>query len=102
MTLRLPFSSRSTPPPALTAHPVGDLGFVNLDDDPDNPVVITGYKAARTKPLTPAKKQVNKLIASVRAVCRHAFTHLKNGTCLPNSAWTCGTLLPSCAFHTDR
>lgn len=43
-----------------------------------NPVVITGYKAARTKPLTPAKRQVNKLIASVRAVCEHAFAHLKN------------------------
>lgn len=65
----------------LRAHElgaVGDLGFVGLDDDPDNPVVITGYKAARTKPLTPAKKQVNQLIASVRAVCEHAFAHLKN------------------------
>ncbi|WP_101257580.1 transposase family protein [Streptomyces barkulensis] len=65
----------------LRAHElgaVGDLGFTGLDDDPDNPVVITGYKAARTKPLTSAKKQVNKLIASVRAVCEHAFAHLKN------------------------
>ncbi|MGP3951542.1 transposase family protein [Streptomyces sp. 7N604] len=65
----------------LRAHelsPIGDLGFVGLDDDADNPVVITGYKAARTKPLTKAKKQVNKLIASVRAVCEHAFAHLKN------------------------
>jgi hypothetical protein len=41
-------------------------------------VVITGYKAARTKPLTSAKNQVNKLIASVRAVCEHTFAHLKN------------------------
>ncbi|WP_433920747.1 transposase family protein [Streptomyces canus] len=57
---------------------IGDLGFTGLDDDPDSPVVITGYKAARTKPLTSAKKQVNKLIASVRAVCEHAFAHLKN------------------------
>ncbi|MGW5434281.1 transposase family protein [Streptomyces sp. NPDC004059] len=57
---------------------IGDLGFVGPDDDPDNPVVITGYKAARTKPLTSAKKQVNKLIASVRTVCEHAFAHLKN------------------------
>jgi hypothetical protein len=44
-----------------------------LDDEPDNPVVITGYKAVHTEPLTPAKKQVNKLIASVRAVCEHTF-----------------------------
>ncbi len=57
---------------------IGDLGFNGLDDNPDDPVVITGYKAARTKPLTSAKKQVNKLIASVRAVCEHAFAHLKN------------------------
>ncbi|WP_217130071.1 transposase family protein [Streptomyces sp. AC558_RSS880] len=57
---------------------IGDLGFTGLDDNPDDPVVITGYKAARTKPLTSAKKQVNKLIASVRAVCEHAFAHLKN------------------------
>ncbi|MBL3671726.1 transposase [Streptomyces sp. M2CJ-2] len=65
----------------LRAHElgaIGDLGFTGLDDDVDNPVVITGYKAARTKPLTKAKKQVNKLIASVRAVCEHAFAHLKN------------------------
>jgi len=40
-------------------------------------VVITGYKAAPTKPLTSAKKQVNKLIASVRAVCER-LRHLKN------------------------
>ncbi|MGY5014703.1 transposase family protein [Streptomyces sp. 900105755] len=32
----------------------------------------------RTKPLTAAKKQVNKWIASVRAVCERAFAHLKN------------------------
>ncbi|MGC9539267.1 transposase family protein [Streptomyces sp. UG1] len=57
---------------------IGDLGFTGLDDDTDNPVVITGYKAARTEPLTSAKKQVNKLIVSVRAVCEHAFVHLKN------------------------
>ncbi|UQA91412.1 transposase family protein [Streptomyces halobius] len=65
----------------LRAHKlgaIGDLGFTGLDNDPNNLVVITGYKAARTKPRTPAKKQVNKLIASVRAVCEHAFAHLKN------------------------
>ncbi|MCX5053061.1 MULTISPECIES: transposase family protein [unclassified Streptomyces] len=65
----------------LRAHElgaIGDLGFTGLDDDMNNPVVITSYKAARTKPLTPVKKQVNKLIPSVRAVCEHAFAHLKN------------------------
>ncbi|MEU0028954.1 transposase family protein [Streptomyces sp. NPDC006335] len=65
----------------LRAHElgaIGDLGFTGLDDDVDNPVVITGYTTVRTAPLTPAKKQVNKLMASVRAVCEHAFAHLKN------------------------
>ncbi|MFF3460644.1 hypothetical protein ACFYXH_41545 [Streptomyces sp. NPDC002730] len=28
-----------------------DLGFTGLDDDPDDPVVITGRKASRGKPL---------------------------------------------------
>lgn len=57
---------------------IADLGFVGLDKDPDNPAVITGYKSARNKPLTRAKKEVNKLIASERAVCEQAFAHLKN------------------------
>ena len=41
---------------------IGDLGFVGLDDDPENPVIITGKKAARKRPLTPAQKEANKLI----------------------------------------
>ncbi|MHB6911304.1 transposase family protein [Streptomyces sp. DB-54] len=57
---------------------IADLGFVGLDDNPDDPTVITGYKAARNRPLTPAKKQVNRLIAAERASCEHAFAHLKN------------------------
>ncbi|MEY9926344.1 hypothetical protein ABH926_000966 [Catenulispora sp. GP43] len=30
---------------------IGDLGFTALDDDPDNPVIITGKRRARKKPL---------------------------------------------------
>ncbi|MEU9008699.1 transposase family protein [Streptomyces sp. NPDC048479] len=41
-------------------------------------MIITGFKAARTKPLTTAKKQINKMIAAERAACEHAFAHLKN------------------------
>ncbi|WP_240797654.1 transposase family protein [Streptomyces sp. F001] len=63
---------------------IGDLGFTGLDDDVDNPVVIIGYKAARTKPFTSAKKQVNKLIASVRAVCEQ-----------PSRTWRTGASSPS-------
>lgn len=57
---------------------IADLGFVGLDDDPDNPVVITGRKAARGRPLTPAEKQVNRLISSERAPVEHGFANLKN------------------------
>ncbi|MEV5897773.1 hypothetical protein [Nonomuraea fuscirosea] len=64
-----------------------DLGFVGLDDDPDNPVVITGRKATRTNPLTtrahhprspPAQKQANQLISSERAPVEHGFANPKN------------------------
>lgn len=59
---------------------LADLGFVGLDDDPaadDRPAVITGKKASRNKPLTPAQTQVNQLIAAERAVCEHAFAYFK-------------------------
>ncbi|WP_367326002.1 transposase family protein [Streptomyces sp. HUAS ZL42] len=91
----------------LRAHElgaIGDLGFTGLDDDVDNAVVITGYQAARTKPFTSAKKQVNKLIASVRAVCEHAFAHLKNWriiTKLRVSARYATTLLRALLVLTD-
>ncbi|MFB7758573.1 transposase family protein [Streptomyces sp. NPDC056121] len=70
---------------------LGDLGFIGLDDDPDNPVLITGYKAARTKPLTSAKNEANKLIARERAACEHAFSHLKSWRILTSSASTPAT-----------
>ncbi|WP_236076365.1 transposase family protein [Streptomyces coffeae] len=57
---------------------IGDLGLIGLGTDPGDPVVITGFKAARAKPLTAAKKQANKLITAERAACEHAFAHLKN------------------------
>ncbi|WP_406502523.1 transposase family protein [Streptomyces sp. NBC_01602] len=59
---------------------IADLGFVGLDDgglDAD-PAVITGYKKPKGKKLPAAKKLVNQLIAAERAVCEHAFAHLKN------------------------
>ncbi|MFJ2034122.1 transposase family protein [Streptosporangium sp. NPDC087985] len=57
---------------------LADLGFVGLDDDGDNPVVITGRKATRGKPFTVAQKQVNQLIASERAPVERGFADLKN------------------------
>ena len=59
---------------------IADLGFVGLDDSgPDaDPVVITGYKAARNRPLTRGQKLSNKALAAVRAPVEHGFAHLKN------------------------
>nr|WSS66851.1 transposase [Streptomyces sp. NBC_01175] len=59
---------------------IADLGFVGLDDSgPDaDPAVITGYKAARNRPLTRDQKLSNKALAAVRAPVEHGFAHLKN------------------------
>lgn len=58
---------------------IADLGFVGLDDQPrEDPTIICGYKAAKNRPVTSAHRQVNKLLAAERAVCEHAFAHLKN------------------------
>ncbi|MGX4695086.1 transposase family protein [Streptomyces sp. JNUCC 63] len=59
---------------------IADLGFVGLDDaGPDaDPAVITGYKAARNRPLTRGQKLSNKALAAVRAPVEHGFAHLKN------------------------
>jgi hypothetical protein len=59
---------------------IADLGFVGLDDSgPDtDPAVITGYKAARNRPLTRGQKLSNTALAAVRAPVEHGFAHLKN------------------------
>lgn len=60
---------------------IADLGFVGLDDGggPDaDPAVITGYKAARNRPLTRGQKLSNTALAGVRAPVEHGFAHLKN------------------------
>nr|WP_208623756.1 transposase family protein [Streptomyces nanshensis] len=59
---------------------IADLGFVGLDDSsPDADLaVITGYKAARNRPLTRGQKLSNTALAAVRAPVEHGFAHLKN------------------------
>ncbi|MGP3959665.1 transposase family protein [Nonomuraea sp. 3N208] len=65
----------------LREHGLGalaDLGFIGLDDQPnDDPVIITGFKASRWRPLTPARRQANRLLAAERAPVEHGFAHLK-------------------------
>jgi len=59
---------------------IADLGFVGRDDsDPGaDPAVITGYKAARNRPLPRGQKLSNTALAAVRAPVEHGFAHLKN------------------------
>ncbi|MER5689805.1 transposase family protein [Streptomyces sp. NPDC002205] len=58
----------------------GSAWGIGLDDSSgqDDPAVITGYKAARNRPVTRSQKQVNQLIAAVRAPVEHALAYLKN------------------------
>jgi hypothetical protein len=69
----------------ITAHPraaglgaLTDLGFVGLDDNPDDPVIVTGRKATRGKPPTTAQKEANKLVSRERAANEHGFADLKS------------------------
>ncbi|QEU74112.1 IS5/IS1182 family transposase [Streptomyces nitrosporeus] len=57
---------------------LADLGFRGLDNDVLDPVIITGFAATRTRKLTPAQKDANRVLAVGRAPVEHAFAHLKN------------------------
>jgi hypothetical protein len=57
---------------------LADLGFLGLDDDPDDPVVVTGFKATRARKLTTSEKEVNRALAAAPAPVEHSFAHLKN------------------------
>lgn len=59
---------------------LADLGFIGVDnpDDPDDLVIVTGYKATRTRKLTPGQKEANRVLAAGRAPVEHGFAHLKN------------------------
>ncbi|MEF9886914.1 transposase family protein [Streptomyces sp. P9-A4] len=57
---------------------LADLGFIGLDDDPDDPVVVTGFKATRAHKLNPAEKQANRVLAAGRVPAERGFAHLKN------------------------
>ncbi|MFI0730353.1 transposase family protein [Streptomyces sp. NPDC021225] len=57
---------------------LADLGFIGLDDDPDDPVITTGRRATHGHPLTAAQKEANPLISRERAANEHGFADLKN------------------------
>lgn len=58
---------------------LADLGFIGIDKpkDPDEQVIITGYKATRARKLTPGQKQANQVLSAARAPAEHGFAHLK-------------------------
>jgi hypothetical protein len=59
---------------------LADLGFLGVDKpaDPDDLVIVTGYKATRYRKLTAGQKIANKVLAAGRAPVEHGFAHLKN------------------------
>lgn len=57
---------------------LADLGFLGLDDDRDDPVVVAGFKATRARKLTTSEKEANPELAAARAPVEHGFAHLKN------------------------
>ncbi|MFJ2630143.1 transposase family protein [Streptomyces sp. NPDC087532] len=57
---------------------LADLGFLGLDDDVDDPVVVTGFKATRARKLAPAEREANHILAAGRAPVERGFAHLNN------------------------
>ena len=58
---------------------LADLGFLGVDkpDNPDDLVIVTGFKATRARKLTPGQKQANRILAAGRAPVEHGFANLK-------------------------
>ncbi|MEV0785686.1 transposase family protein [Streptomyces sp. NPDC050423] len=57
---------------------LADLGSVGLDDDGDDPVVVTGFKVTRVRRLASAEQEATRVLAAGRAPVERGFTHLKN------------------------
>ncbi|MFE5714465.1 transposase family protein [Streptomyces sp. NPDC056501] len=57
---------------------VADLGFLGLDDDGNDPVVVTGFKATRARKLTPGQKEAIWGLAAGRVPVERGFPHLRN------------------------
>jgi DDE superfamily endonuclease len=57
---------------------LADLGFVGVNQNNEDPIIITGYKSSKNNKLTAGQKQANQLIAATRAPNEHGFTGLKS------------------------
>jgi hypothetical protein len=57
---------------------LADLGFTGLDPDPEDLVIITGYKATATRKLTLSQRHANQALSAARAPVEHGFSDLKH------------------------
>lgn len=80
-----PSTDKPTPPTPTPSNSnkaagpgaLADLGFLGLDKDCHDQVVVTGYKATRARNLTTGQNTANRIIAAGCAPVEHGFTHLK-------------------------
>ena len=57
---------------------LADLGFTGLDPDPEDPVIITGWKSTATCKTIPSERHANQALSAARAPVEHSFSDLKN------------------------
>ncbi|MGW6061927.1 transposase family protein [Streptomyces sp. NPDC055189] len=57
---------------------LADPGLPGLDDDGDDPVVVTGFKATRPRRLASAEKEADRVLAAGRVPVQRGFAHLEN------------------------
>ena len=54
------------------------LGFTGLDPDPEDPVIITGWKSTATYKTIPAQRHASQALPAACAPAGHGFSDLKN------------------------
>lgn len=57
---------------------IADMAYSALDDNPNQPTIITGRRPHHRRRLTVTETQINAMIARDRAVNEHPFAYLKN------------------------
>ncbi|MDQ7906584.1 transposase family protein [Phytohabitans sp. ZYX-F-186] len=57
---------------------IADMAYSALDDNPNQPTIITGRRPHPRRLLTRTQTQINAMIARDRAVNEHPFAYLKN------------------------
>ncbi|MFF0449639.1 hypothetical protein ACFYT4_25050 [Streptomyces sp. NPDC004609] len=62
--------------------------MAGLDDDPNDPVVVTGYKATHARKLSISQKGADRARAAGRAPVERGFARLRNWRHSPRSAPT--------------